>query len=257
MKAKYEITIPLEITLPDGRRISLNHASLEKEFLDLSSRLHGIGLSTYEANVYIALVVHGYGDVETIAKTSKVPRTSTYKTLHSLVDKGFAIEIEGKPKIFKPEAPSIVCDRRIQEMNDIFGRLNLLHNIGEEKGDPQIIYTIHGKAKVLKKIGQVMDTCTTTFIISTSTFKEIFLVLEKQIRNMINRGVEMTVITTPFQKVPDGITVVRKNRVGATDLVCDHEKAILASMDLNVCGYTDNSSLAIHFERFLYMVLEQ
>lgn len=257
MKENYEMTMPLEITLPDGRKIPLNHATLEKEFKDLSRRLHAIGLSIYEANVYIALVVHGYGDVETIAKTSKVPRTSAYKTLHSLVDKGFAIEIEGKPKIFKPEPPSQVCERRIREMNDIFERLNLLHKIGEEKGDPQIIYTIHGKTKVLKKIGQVMDTCTDTFIISTSIFKDIFLVLDKQIRNMINRGVDITVITTPFQKVPDGINVVRKNRVGATDLVCDHEKAILASMDLNVCGYTDNSSLAIHFERFLYMVLEQ
>lgn len=257
MQQMSTLPIPLEITLPDGRTISLNHATLEKEFQDLSGRLQAIGLTQYEANVYIALVVHGYGDVDTLSKTSNVPRTSTYKTLHALVWKGFAIEIEGKPKIFKPEPPSVVRERKHQQINDIFEKLDLIHGIGEEKGDPQIIYTILGKHKVLKKIGQVMDTCTTSFIMSTSSFKEIFLVLEKQVNNLISRGVDITIITTPFQKVPDGITVVRKNRVGATDLVVDHEKAILASMDLNVCGYTDNSSLAIHFERFLNMVLEQ
>ncbi|MCI4328294.1 MAG: hypothetical protein L3J86_01805, partial [Thermoplasmata archaeon] len=49
-----------------------------------------VGLTTYEARAYIALVARGVGDATTIAQTARIPRTSAYKVLESLAEKGYA-----------------------------------------------------------------------------------------------------------------------------------------------------------------------
>ncbi len=256
MNEDAELNPALTITLPDGNKISLDQETLERQMRNLSRQLEGIGLSPYEARVYISLVAHGYGDAETIAQTAKVPRTSAYKILQSLVEKDFAVATEGRPRIYKPENPMRVYQRVNKEIKGLFEKLNMLHEVVREKGEPQIIYTIYGKNRVLEKIGELMDKCTRTFIISTPNFSEIHSPLAKKIQHLIDRGIDVTVITKPFQRVPQNMTVVRKERLVAVDIVADGEKAILASGDLNACGFTDNASLAEHLERFLYILIE-
>lgn len=256
MKENLDLENGRTITLSDGKRITIDRKALERELRTLSRRLEGIGLSPYEARVYIALVAHGYGDAETIAQTARVPRTSAYKILQSLVEKGFAVATEGRPRIYKPEAPMRVYKWVNEEIKEMFEKLNMLHEVVREKGEPQIIYTINGKIRVLEKIGELMDKCTRTFIISTPNFSEIHSPLGKKIQHLIDRGIEITIVTRPFQRVPNGVTVVRKDRLVATDIVSDGEKAILASPNLGACGYTDNASLAEHLERFLHILIE-
>lgn len=256
MKDDIDLKAGFSITLPSGQKISLDKETLDRQLRSLSRQLEGIGLSPYEARVYISLVAHGYGDAETIAQTAKVPRTSAYKILQSLVDKGFAVATEGRPRIYKPESPMRVYQRVNEEIKELFEKLNMLHEVVREKGEPQIIYTIYGKNRVLEKIGELMDKCSRTFIISTPNFSEIHSPLSKKMQHLLDRGIDVTVITKPFQRVPQGIEVVRKERLVAVDVVSDGEKAILASGDLNACGYTDNASLAEHLERFLHMLIE-
>lgn len=251
-----EFNSGLTITLPDGNEISLDKETLERQMRTLSRQLEGIGLSPYEARVYISLVALGYGDAETIARTARVPRTSAYKILQSLVEKDFCSATEGRPRIYKPESPMKVYQRVNKEIKGLFEKLNMLHEVVREKGEPQIIYTIYGKNRVLEKIGELMDTCSRTFIISTPNFSEIHAPLTKKIQQLMDRGIDVTVITKPFQRVPQGMTVVRKDRLVAVDIVSDGEKAILASGDLNACGYTDNASLTEHLERFLKILIE-
>ncbi len=256
MKDSIDFAQGMTVTLPDGNKITIDKETLETEFRTLSKGLESIGLSPYEARVYIALVAHGYGDAETIAQTAKVPRTSTYKILQSLVEREFAVATEGRPRIYKPESPMRVYDKVNERIREMFEKLNMLHEVVREKGDPQIIYTIYGKNRVLEKIGELMDKCSGSFIISTPNFSEIHTPLAKKLQHLLDRGIEVTVITKPFQRVPHGVNVVRKDRLVAVDIVSDGESAILASGDLNACGYTDNSSLAEHLERFLQILIE-
>src|SRR5256885_9608698 len=93
---------------------------LEKEYENVTRTLESIGLSGYEARGYIALVAHGYGSAETIAETAHIPRTSAYKVLQSLCQKGFAISTRGRPTIFKPEAPGKGKDHELTHMEDTF-----------------------------------------------------------------------------------------------------------------------------------------
>lgn len=230
---------------------------LEKEYEKVSRTLESIGLSSYEARGYVALVAHGFGSAEAIAETAKIPRTSAYKVLQSLCGKGFAISTKGRPTIFKPESPAKIKEKVTEHISDTFDKLELLHEILRDKGEPQLVYTVAGRARVLEKVGELLDTCTDTFIIATPTMHEIRENLTKKLESAIERGIRLTIITEPLQKVPGGAHVYWRKGLIATTIISDGEKALIASQDLQACGYTDNASIAMHLENFLQILMEQ
>ena len=229
---------------------------LQQDTREASTVLQSLGLSAYEARAYIALVAHGYGNAETISETSGIPRTSAYKVLSSLCNKGYAISTRGRPMIFKPEAPEKVKNDVLLRVSSVFDDLQVLHEVLMDKGEPQLVYTIQGKQRVLRKIAELLDTAAHTFIISTPTLSVVRETLNKRIGAAVKRGVQATVITEPNQRVPAGVTVVRKRGLIATDIIADGERALIASPDLNACGYTDNASLAKHLENFIMILME-
>ena len=228
---------------------------LEKEYETATKTLESIGLSSYEARGYIALIAHGYGSAETIAETAKIPRTSSYKVLQSLCNKGFAISTRGRPTIFKPESPSKVKGRVIEHLEDTFAKLDLLHEVLRNKGEPQLVYTITTKPRVLEKIGELIEMAAETFMVSTPTFSEIRESLGKKIEQALARGIRITVITEPGQKIPEGANAVFRRGLIATDVIVDGSSALIASPDLTACGYTDNASLSKHIENFLEIII--
>jgi sugar-specific transcriptional regulator TrmB len=234
---------------------------ITKEFSELSAKLQTLGLSPYEAKAYVALVAHGLGDANTIAKTANIPRTSSYKILESLKAKGFAIATTGRPIIYKPEAPEKIKEKTMSDLEVMFEKLEFLHEIVRERGEPQLVYTITEKEKVIEKIGELLDKSTKTFIISTPRFPDLKDRLLKKMQNAIKRDIQITIVTAPLQKVPEqfraqNVQIIRKKSLIATDVISDNERALLAAPDLEACGYTDNAILAAHLERFLQILIK-
>ena len=231
--------------------------NLEEEFREASQRLGLLGLSPYEAMSYIALVARGYGDAETIASTARIPRTSAYKVLQSLQQKGFAVATSGRPVIYKPEPPSKIRERVQSLISETFDKLELLHEIVADRGEPQLIYTIMGRERVLAKIRELLDMSTKSFVLCTPCFSVIRDYLGKRFVSAIQRGVDVTVITSPFQRVRERVRVIRNDSLLVTDVISDGQRALLASLDLTACGFTDNAELSKHLQRFLeYLITE-
>ena len=80
--------------------------------------------------------------------------------------------------------------------------------------------------------------------------------LSKNLQQAHRRGIEITVITGGKQRIPDFINAVRRERLIATDIISDSKSALLASPELDACGYTDNPALVKHLEQFLEIVME-
>ncbi|OGS49965.1 MAG: transcriptional regulator [Euryarchaeota archaeon RBG_16_68_12] len=230
---------------------------LEKEYENVARTLESIGLSSYEAKGYIALVAHGHGSAEVIAETAHIPRTSAYKVLQSLVAKGFAISTRGRPTIFKPEAPAKIKEKVVERLGESFDKLEMMHEILRDKGEPQLVYTVAGMARVMQKVGELLDTATGSVTISTPTFYEIREKLSKKLQNAMNRGVRVTLITEPGQKVPEGATVHWRKGLIATDIIVDGERALIAAPDLSAAGFTDNAALAAHLDAFLQILMSE
>ncbi|MDE1821119.1 MAG: TrmB family transcriptional regulator [Euryarchaeota archaeon] len=219
--------------------------------------LERVGLTRYEARAYIALVTRGYGDAASLANAAQIPRTSAYKVLEALCQKGYAYSSGGKPTLFKPHPPEEVANHLRSDVQEVFGRLQELHRMVGEQGEPQLVYLLYGRQKVLTKVGEFIDRSTRTIIVTTPQIADLREELGKRIANAVKRGVEITFITAPAQKIPEGCRHVPRQHILATDLLVDGEHALLASPGLEACGFTDNPILAEHLKQFLDIMLER
>ena len=218
--------------------------NLTDEYNFIAEGLKRFGLTEYQARVYISLVAHGVADAETVAITANIPRTSVYKSLDSLHEMGYVVASEGRPRIYRPAEPLEVKSRLLRQLDEIFGRLHTIYEVLSEKGEPQVIYTIYGRDKVMAKISEILRKTQHDLVISTPKFSLLLDYLEHDLQTVVKRGVNITVITAPGERVMDGINIERRERLIATDIISDEQRALLASPGIEVCGYTNNPSLA-------------
>ena len=216
-----------------------------------------VGLTLYEARAYIALVARGVGDAATLAQAARIPRTSAYKVLESLAEKGYALPSGGKPILFRPKAPLEMAESLKAAIQEVFEKLDSLHRIVGERGEPQLVYLIAGKEKVLGKIGDLLDQSQSTFILTTPQIAEIRDELGKRISHAVKRGVHLTFVSAPLQRVPEGIEYVTRENLLATEVLADGEHALLAAPGLDACGFTDNPILTAHLRQFLEVILDK
>jgi len=82
-------------------------------------KLRKLGLSEYEARVYVPLVGSGEASAREIHEVSKVPRTRVYDILKKLIEKGFVEIQHGNPTFFKPIHPGKVIGNLLLNISSI------------------------------------------------------------------------------------------------------------------------------------------
>ena len=230
--------------------------SLLERYKKIRDDLAILNFSEYETRAYIALVALQMSDAESIAMTAQVPRTSMYKVLDALVEKGYVTVTPGRPRQYAPEPPLVLKERIFSRLGETFDDLEMIHGILREKGMPQVIYTIIGKEKVLNKMEELLGIAKHRFMISTSNANVLWHALDKKIIAAQKRGVEISLVTLPGQKSIPGANTIRRTGLIATDIVVDGKHALIADGSLEACGFTDNDVLASHLEGFLKMMMQ-
>lgn len=243
------------VTATNSGAILANQAS--EEFRHASEVLGRVGLTQYEARAYIALVGRGLGDASAIAQSAGIPRTSAYKVLESLAEKGYAKATGGKPILFRPTPPLDVAENLKGAIQEVFEALAELHREVAEHGEPQLVYLLSGRNKVLAKITELLDQSTRSFILTTPRLAEIREELEKKVQHALKRGVAVTFVTAPLQRTPEGVQYVSRENLMATEVLADDQHALLAAPGLEACGYTDNPILTAHLQQFLEILLDR
>ncbi len=222
----------------------------------IAEMLKLLGLSSYEAQGFVALVYHGVANADTVADTANIPRTSAYKVMESLVQKGFAKETDGRPRMFKPDDMNRIRSEFQEKFDKLFRSLKDLQDMLPSKGEPQLVYTIYGNQQVMSKLAEMVNLTEKELIICTPKVKEIRTDLKKYIDNAIKRGVKVTFVTPPNKRIPPNTQVFRKEGLIATDVVSDQIRAMIAGPEMDACGYTDNPALALHVYQFINMIIE-
>jgi HTH-type transcriptional regulator, sugar sensing transcriptional regulator len=234
--------------------LRLDIDDIAKEYNQIASILGNIGLTNYESRVYVALILKSHGTAEEIAELAMIPRTSAYKALISLTEKNFIEEAGGRPAMYHPVPIEETRSRVVGEIEGVFDKLSSIKGFLSEKGTPELVYTITGKKKVLFKIGEMLDSSKKTFMMSTPKIQEIRMEHAIRFKEAVKRGVQVTIVTEPAAKVPEATEVYRQKGLIATDVIVDGSRAMIASEDLDLCGFSDNPMIAVHLENFLNMV---
>jgi sugar-specific transcriptional regulator TrmB len=122
---------------------------VQKDFLN---KLNALGLNSYEAKLWAALLSRGVSTAGELSDIANVPRSRSYDVLESLEKKGFVIMKLGKPIKYIAVKPVDVLDRvkqRVMEEatastesldklkdSEMIQELNLLHSKGIDMIDP-------------------------------------------------------------------------------------------------------------------------
>ena len=89
----------------------------EIDFQRFWRKLQRIGLNAYEARSYLVLVGHPRFKALELAARAHVPRQKIYEVLDSLVEKGFALVVQEKTKLFSAVEPELAIPAYIERRN--------------------------------------------------------------------------------------------------------------------------------------------
>src|SRR3989304_4831115 len=162
---------------------------LARELDEAVTRLELVGLTTYEARAYIALIGLGVGTAEIVSNAAEIPRTSAYKVLESLERKGFVSSTEGRPQNFRPNAPDVVQRRVVSQLEDTFGKLQLLYELSSQRGLPQLIFPSTGKERVIAKIAEIVPSDPLSLCPSELAFRQPPEGIDRFVCDAAKRGV--------------------------------------------------------------------
>ncbi|MBM3308918.1 MAG: TrmB family transcriptional regulator [Candidatus Altiarchaeales archaeon] len=121
------------------------------------SNLRELGLDSYEARAYLALVKIGVSTSTALSAESKVPYGKIYPVLYSLASKGYVTIYEGRPKRFMAVEPRIVLNNELEKKakllsklkDDVSSMINAIEKIEKPQIPMQTIQIIEGKKNYL------------------------------------------------------------------------------------------------------------
>jgi sugar-specific transcriptional regulator TrmB len=83
-----------------------------------AERLVSLGLTSYEAKAYLALLRRGSSAAADVARLGAIPRQRIYDVVASLVEKGLASQWPGSPAKYTPVSPKFAIERLLSNRRE-------------------------------------------------------------------------------------------------------------------------------------------
>jgi len=166
-----------------------------------------LGLSEYEAKIYVSLLEVGQAKARTLSVLSGVPRTKVYSVLKRLIDLGFVMEVPGEPRIFSPAPPRAALGIYLRSYKERFQNLSSLISILEDAFRKSKIkesmrrgsmWRISEKEEILRKIREMLSRAGRFVYIVTDRDGLVLLYrkFNKMFDEMVDRSVEIKIVVT-------------------------------------------------------------
>jgi len=217
--------------------------------------LRRLGLTEYEARAYISLAELGPSNPRDVAQRAKIPYPSSYDALKTLVSKGWAEAAASRPTIYTPRAPAVIGRETITGLREAFEQLDKIYrDVSSRTPRAEIIYTVMGRDRVLKKMFEMLDRAEKTVTIVLPWGSPLNSLILRKLQDLERRKVEVRLMTDSS----DARSSIRKARfrkpVLAVDLLADEREALIGLLDYSACGWVENRFIAAHFREFLNLM---
>lgn len=186
--------------------------------------LKQIGLTDYEAKIYVALLTHGQISAYELAEKAGLYRQVTYDSLKRLIEKGFVSSvIENRKKIFKAINPELIVEllnERTDNFKQILPELTQINKLSEQplsvetyKGENILRIALRDIINVLKKEKNRIVLCTA--IDEYFPLEKYELIVNQYERDMLKHKMKEKVIikegtngifsdkTSEYKRIPD------------------------------------------------------
>ena len=223
---------------------------------DFLNKLKALGLNSYEAKLWVALLSVGTSTAGELSDIANVPRSRSYDVLEGLEKKGFIITQIGKPIKYLAIPPEEVLERvkesisreykerenlmdSLQE-SELMTELDSLHNKGIKLIEPSDVSgSIKGRSKIYSRLNSMIKNAEKNIVLVTTTdgLKRKSKILGKSLEKAKARGVDISVHSSLkvdestlnyFKKFAD---VKSSDKLRARMCVVDQNEVLLMLLD--------------------------
>jgi len=167
-----------------------------------------LGLSEYEARVYVSLVTEGASEARRLSMRCGVPRTKVYATLKKLMEGGLVFELLGEPRKFAPTSPGEAFEQylvlskeetsdrviSLAESNKVVSSLEKAYKKTQSTIEPQKeeVWIVQGWSEMLRKMRETLSRAKKSVAVVTtengfvSFYKTFGKLLDKLVENGVN-----------------------------------------------------------------------
>ncbi|MFQ6087715.1 MAG: TrmB family transcriptional regulator [Candidatus Methanofastidiosia archaeon] len=202
---------------------------------DILKLLRKIGLTEYEAKVYLTLINKHMDGATKLSEESKVPRTKIYSVLESLEQKGWIKIYSGIPLLFRPNHPREIFERMKEDYNKFLDSISM--EINSEVGDMIEKFVVSryniGIGNLRKEIKKAR-----TIWISNATAE-----LLEELRDTFSEEAEIKVLLFPKEKkiahkniqykeaLVKIVNIVKTKETPSTSIILDEERIFTVFKD--------------------------
>ncbi|MFB6072986.1 MAG: TrmB family transcriptional regulator [Halobacterium sp.] len=181
----------------------------EQNAVDALKRL---GLSTYEARVFVALQKLGTGTASEVADIADVPRSQVYGAAEDLEERGLVDVEQSNPTRYRPvgveEARERLYRQLRSESDEAFEYLESVrseYGTGEEESEA--IWTVRGQANVASRAAQLLGDADSEAVYGTDSVAYLEPAVREAFEDAVEAGVDVTVVSEDADvlEVADGL----------------------------------------------------
>lgn len=216
--------------------------------------LRSLGLTEYETRAYVALASVKSATPREVAGVAGMPYPSAYDALESLARKGWVDVAGRKPRLYRARPPDLVKKDSLASFERAFKELKELYESSAGRIEkPEIVYTIIGKANVVKRIQEMLSRAREEVFLVLPSNSEFGADLGKILAPLIKKGVKLKLITDSKIYL-NGVKVRLHRPVLAVDVLVDEKEALISLPDFSACGWVENPTIAGHFRYFIKLL---
>lgn len=166
---------------------------------DAIEALERLGLSEYEANVFIGLQKLSVGTARDVARITDVPRSQVYGTTESLEDRGLIDIQQSNPIQYRPvpidEARAQLRDRFEREAERAFDFIEDARTETPNQQDPEAVWTVAGQETIDTRIAHLVRDAEAEVLLGLKREDLLTEEIETALRGAVDEGVDVTLIS--------------------------------------------------------------
>lgn len=174
---------------------------------EIINRFESLGLSNYEARVYLFLLRNGQSYGNEVSKNTGIPGSKIYETLSRLVEKGLAHLIQGKPIHYQALPLKEFLNQWQTDASRVVEYLMDNKERIETAPQSELLWHLSGRKQLIEKIKEIIDSAEHNILISL--WPNESAELEDNLRQAYERKVQITSIQ--FGKISLNIGNVYKH----------------------------------------------
>lgn len=161
--------------------------------------LEQLGLSNYEARVFVALQRLGSGTAEAISEVSDVPRSQVYGAADDLAGRGLVEVTESSPKTYRPVSLAAAREQltaRIErERERAFENLDALQDEAATARRAHGVSTVRGQTPIDERIAALLATAQETAVFVAPEGASLTTEITDALREQAGAGISVTLVT--------------------------------------------------------------